>query len=68
MKGSLTYGGEKWNLSFRAQKRLLILENRALRRILESKRDRVAGRLGLRFYEEIRRLTEQPLISKVQGS
>ena len=56
---------ETWNLTIRAQKRLLTLENKVLRRILGPKRDLVTGRLRIRSNEEIRSLTGQPLIKGV---
>jgi len=37
------YGCETWSLTFREERRLRMSENRALRRILASKRDEVTG-------------------------
>ena len=61
----VTYGCETWNLTVRAQKRLLTFENKVLRRILGPKRDPLTGRLRMRSNEETRRLTGQPLITGI---
>ena len=37
------YGCETWLLTLREDRRLRVLENRALRRIFEPKRDKVTG-------------------------
>jgi len=59
------YGCDTWNLTVRMQERLLVFENRVLRRILGPKRDPVTGRFRMRPNEETRQLTGQPLITSV---
>jgi hypothetical protein len=61
----VTYGCDTWNLTVRSQKRLLVFENKVLRRILGPKRDPLTGRLRMRSNDEVRRLTRQPLITGV---
>ena len=60
----VTYGCETWNLTVRAQKRLLtFFENKVLRHILGPKRDLLTGPFRKRSNEETRTLTGQPLIT-----
>lgn len=61
----VTYGCETWNLTIRAQERLLAFENKVLRRILGPNIDPVSGRVRVKTNVEIRRLTEQPYITGV---
>ena len=59
------YACETWNLTVRAQERLLTFENRVLRRILGPNIDPVTGRVRVKTNDEIRRLTGQPFITSV---
>jgi hypothetical protein len=61
----VTYGCDTWSLTVRAQERLLVFENKVLRRILGPRRDPTTGRVRMRSNDEIRRLTGQPLITSV---
>jgi hypothetical protein len=45
------YGCETWSLTFREEDRLKVLDNRALRRIFEPKRDGVTGE-GIKLHNE----------------
>jgi hypothetical protein len=40
---SVLYGCETWSLTLLEERRLRVFENRALRRIFDSKRDEVTG-------------------------
>lgn len=44
IRPTVTYGCETWNLHVRAQKSLLVFENKALRRISGPKKDPIMGR------------------------
>lgn len=52
IRPTVTHGSGTCNLTVRAQKRLLVFENRALHRTLGPKRDPTTGRLRMRSYEE----------------
>ena len=58
------YGCETWNLSVRSQERLLVFENKVLRRILGPTVD-PTGHVRVKSNAEIRRLTGQPYITGV---
>ena len=61
----VTYGCETWALTLEAQRRLLVFENKVLRKILGPYTDPLTGRRKLRPNVETRRLTGQPWITSV---
>ena len=65
IRPTVTYGCETWNLTVGAQKRLLVFENKILRKMLGPKFHPVTGRRIMRPNEETRRLTGQPLITSI---
>ena len=64
----VTYGCETWSLTQIPQRRLVVFENKVLRRILGPKTDPDTGRLRIRSNAEIRELTNQPFITSVISS
>lgn len=68
IRPTVLYGCETWNLTVRAQEKLLVFENRVLRQILGPKVDPATRRRLMRPNEETRRLTGQPLITGVLKS
>jgi hypothetical protein len=54
------YGVESWSLILREEHGLWVLENRVLRRIIESRRDEVAGWWRKQHNEELRDLYSSP--------
>jgi len=66
------YGCETWSLILREERRLLVIENRVLRRVFGPKRDEVAGN-GELHKEELRDLYSLPnivrrvLVGKPEG-
>lgn len=61
----VTYGCNTWNLTIRAQERLLVFESIALCRILGPRRDPITARVRMPSNGEIHRVTGQTLITSV---
>ena len=59
------YGCETWSLILREEHRLMVLENRVLRRIFRLKRDEVTGEWRKLHNEEINDLYCSPNIVRV---
>ena len=56
------YGCETWSLTSREERRLMMFENRVLRRIFGPKRDEVTGECRKRHHEELNDLYCSPSI------
>ena len=54
------YGCETWSLTLREESRLMLFENRVLRRIFEPKRDEVTGELRKLYNDELNDLYCSP--------
>jgi hypothetical protein len=59
------YEFETWSLALREERRLRVLENRALRRIFEPKRDQITGKWRKLHYEELNDLYSSPNIVRM---
>jgi hypothetical protein len=59
------YGCETWSLTLREEHRLMVFENRVLRRIFGSKRDEVTGGCRKLHNEELHNLYSSPSISRI---
>jgi hypothetical protein len=59
------YGCETWSLTVRETRRLIVIENRMLRRIFRSKRDEVTGEWRKLRNEELNALYSSPNIVRV---
>jgi hypothetical protein len=59
------YGCENWSLTLREERRLRVLENRVLRRIIWPKRDEVKGEWRKLHNEELNDLYSSPNIVRV---
>jgi hypothetical protein len=59
------YGCETWSLTLREERRIRMLENRVLRRILGPKRDEVTGEWRKLHNEELKDLNFSPNIVRV---
>jgi hypothetical protein len=59
------YGLETWSLTFREDHRLRMFENRMLRRIFGSKRDKGIGEWRKLHNEELRNLYSSPSIIRM---
>jgi dihydrofolate reductase len=59
------YGRETWSLLFREERRLRVFENRVLRRIFGSKRDKVTGEWRKLHNEELNDLFSSPNITQM---
>jgi hypothetical protein len=59
------YGCENWSLTLREECRLMVLENRVLRRIFGPKRDEVTGEWRRLHYNELYALYCSPNIIRV---
>jgi len=62
------YGCETWSLTLREERRLRVFENRVLRRVFGSKRDKVTGESRKLHNEELRDLYSLPNIVRVVKS
>jgi len=62
------YGCETWSLTLREERRLRVFENRVLRRVFVSKRDKVRGEWRKLYNEELRDLYSLPNIVRVVKS
>jgi len=62
------YGCETWSLTLREERRLRVLENRVLRRIVGPKRDEVTGEWRKLHNEDLRDLYSLPNIVRVVKS
>jgi len=62
------YGCETWSFTFWEERRLRVFENRILRRIFGSKRDKVTGEWGTLHNEELTDLCSSPNIVRVKKS
>jgi len=56
------YGCETWSLTLREERRLRVFENRVLRRVFRSKRDKITGEWRKLHNEELRDLNSLPNI------
>jgi hypothetical protein len=59
------YGCETWSLTVREEHTLRVFENRVLRRIFGSKRDRVTGGWRKLYNEELHNLYSSPSIIRI---
>jgi len=59
------YGCETWSLTLREERRLRVFENRVLRRIFGSKRDKVTGEWRKLHNEKLNNLYSSPNIVRV---
>ena len=59
------YGCETWSLTLREERRLRVLENKALRRIFGPRRDQVTGEWRKLHIEELNDLYSLPNIVRV---
>ena len=59
------YGCETWSRTLRDEHRLRVLENRVLRRIFGSKRDKVTGEWRKLYNKELNDLFSSPNIVRV---
>jgi len=59
------YGCETWSLTLREERRLMVFENRVLRRIFGPNRDEVTGAWGKLHNEELNGLYCSPIIVRV---
>jgi len=59
------YGCETWSLTLREERRLMVFENRVLRRVFGPKRDEVTGEWRKLHNEELRDLYSLPNIVQV---
>jgi hypothetical protein len=59
------YGCETWYLTLREEHRLMVFENRVLRRIFGTKRDEVTGEWRKLHNEELRDLYSSPSIIRI---
>ena len=59
------YGCETWSLTLREERRLMVFENRVLRRVSGPKRDKVTGEWRKLHNEELRDLYSLPNIVQV---
>jgi hypothetical protein len=62
------YGCETWSLTLREERRLMVLENRVLRRVFGPKRDEVTGEWRKMHNEELNDLYSLPNIVRVVKS
>jgi len=62
------YGCETWSLTLREERRLRVFENRVLRRVFVSKRDKVREEWRKLYNEELRDLYSLPNIVRVVKS
>jgi hypothetical protein len=59
------YGHETWSLTLREEHKLMVFENRVLRRIFGPKRDRVTGGWRKLYNEELHNLYSSPSIIRI---
>ena len=59
------YGCETWSLTLREERRLMVFENRVLRRIFGPRRDEVTGEWRKLHNEELNDLNSSPNIVRV---
>jgi hypothetical protein len=62
------YGCETWSLTLREEHRLMVLENRVLRKIFGPKRNEVTGRWKKLHNEELHNLCYSPSIIRMSKS
>ena len=62
------YGCETWSLTLREERRLRVIENRVLRRVLRPKREEVTGEWRKSHNEELSILYSLPNIMRVVKS
>jgi hypothetical protein len=62
------YGCETWSLTLREERRLMVFENRVLRRVFGPKRDEVRGEWRKLHNEELNSLYSLPNIVRVVKS
>jgi hypothetical protein len=67
-RNAVLYGCETWSLTLREERRLMVFENRVLRRVFGSKRDEVTGEWGKLHNEELNDLYFSPNIVRVVKS
>jgi hypothetical protein len=61
----ILYGCENWSLTLREEHKLMVFENRVLRRIFGPKRDEVTGGWRKPHNEELQNLYSSPSIIRV---
>jgi hypothetical protein len=65
MLAVVLYGCETWSLRLRDEHRLIVFENRVLRRIFGPKRDEMTGDWRKLHYEELHNLYSSPNIIRM---